>query len=141
MFAISKNSDMTQINAYLTFNGNCRYAMMFYKSCFGGELTLQTVEGSPMADKWPADVQQNILHASLIKNSLVLLASDMVGPEGLTKGNTISLAVTCSSDKEIETFFSKLSAGGTVTHPLHKFFDGTIGALTDRFGVSWILKF
>jgi PhnB protein len=135
------NSNMTQINAYLTFDGNCRQAMTFYKNCFGGELTLQTVEGSPMADKWPASVQQNILHASLIKNNLVLLASDMVGADGIIKGNTISLAITCSSDREIETFFLNLSSGGEVTHPLHKFFDGTIGALTDKFGVNWILKF
>ena len=34
---------MTQINAYLTFNGNCREAMQFYTDCLGGELYLQTI--------------------------------------------------------------------------------------------------
>jgi hypothetical protein len=37
-----------QINPYLKFNGNCREAMTFYKNCLGGELTLNTVAGSPM---------------------------------------------------------------------------------------------
>jgi PhnB protein len=39
---------MTQINAYLTLNGNCREAMTFYKECLGGELTMQAVEDSPI---------------------------------------------------------------------------------------------
>jgi PhnB protein len=131
---------MTQINAYLTFNGNCLEAMTFYKKCLGGELTLQTVKESPMAKQWPARVQQHILHASLIKGELVLLGSDMGGLEGLVKGNTISLALACSSEEEIETFFNNLSAGGKITHDLHRFFDGTIGALTDKFGMNWVLK-
>jgi PhnB protein len=131
---------MTQINPYLVFNGNCREAMAFYKQCLGGELTMQTVEESPMAHKWPAAVQKNILHASLVNGRIVLLGSDMAGPGGAVRGNTISLALNCSSDEEIEAFFSNLAEGGKVSHPLHKFFDGTIGALTDRFGMNWVLK-
>ncbi len=131
---------MTQINAYITFNGNCSEAMTFYKKCLGGELTMQTVKESPMADQWPAEVQQNILHATLVKNDVMLLASDMVGQKGIVKGNTISLALNCSSEEEINSYFKNLSSGGKITHPLHKFFDGTIGALTDRYGVNWIFK-
>lgn len=130
----------TQINPYLVFNGNCREAMAFYKNCLGGELTLLTVEESPMADQWPAAVQKDILHASLVRDSLVLLASDMAGPAGSIRGNTISLALNCSTEEEIETFFSKLAEDGKVSHPLHKFFDGTIGALTDKFGMNWVVK-
>lgn len=44
---------MTQINSYLTFNGNCREAMNFYKDCLGGELILQTIGESPLAYKMP----------------------------------------------------------------------------------------
>ena len=39
---------MTQLNVYLTFDGNCREAMTFYKECLGGELVLNTVAGSAM---------------------------------------------------------------------------------------------
>ncbi len=131
---------MTQINAYLTFNGNCREAMTFYKNCLGGELTLMSVEDSPMAEQWPKEVRKNILHASLVKNSLVLLGSDMAPKEGTVNGNAISLALNCSNEKEINDFFNNLSVGGKVTHPLHTFFDGTIGALTDQFGMNWIFK-
>ena len=130
----------TQINPYLVFNGNCREAMAFYQRCLGGELRLTKVAESPMADQWPAAVQQDILHASLVKDGLVLLASDMAGPGGSVRGNAISLALNCSTEEEIETFFSKLAEGGRVSHPLHQFFDGTIGALTDQFGMNWVLK-
>jgi PhnB protein len=131
---------MTRINAYLTFNGNCREAMTFYKKCLGGNLTLQTVKDSPMANQWPAQVQEHILYASLIKDELVLLGSDIGGSEGLVKGNTISLALRCNTEEEIEKFFSNLSSGGKITHILHKFFDGTIGALTDKYGMNWVLN-
>lgn len=130
----------TRIHVYLTFNGNCRQAMQFYKDCLGGLLRIQTVAESPMADQWPESVQQNVLHASLEKDELVLLSSDMGGSEKLVQGNTISLALNCSSREEIEHYFSNLSSGGKVTHPLHTFYDGTIGALTDKFGMNWVLK-
>jgi PhnB protein len=132
---------MTQINPYLTFNGNCREAMTFYKNCLGGELSLQTVEESPMADQWPAAAQKNILHASLVNHGLVLLGSDMGGAEKLIHGNIISLALGCSSEEEINLFFKNLSEGGKVVHPLHTFFDGTIASLTDKYGLNWVLKF
>lgn len=132
---------MTRIHAYLTFNGNCREAMTFYKDCLGGELTLQTVESSPMADEWPTHAQQNILHASLTKDELVLLGSDMAEPGEPVKGNTISLSLTCSTEEETNTFFSNLSAGGQITHPLHEFYGGTLGTLTDKFGMNWLLYY
>jgi len=68
---------MTQINSYLTFNGNCREAMHFYKDCLGGELNLQTIGQSPMADKMPAQMKEYILHATLIKDAMVLMGSEV----------------------------------------------------------------
>ena len=69
---------MKQINSYLTFNGNCREAMNFYKECLGGKLNLQTIGESPMADKMPATMKHSILHSELRKGNVVLMGSDMV---------------------------------------------------------------
>lgn len=132
---------MTVINPYLTFNGKCREAMQFYQSCLGGELTMQTVEESPMAKQWPAGAQKHVLHARLEHNNMVLLGSDMGGDQHLVTGNVISLALGCSSEEEINRFFKNLSEGGRVIHPLHRFFDGTIASLTDKYGLNWVLKF
>ena len=132
---------MTQINAYLTFNGNCREAMNFYKDCFGGELTIRAIEGSPMEDQFSNNVKDMILHASLTKDSLVILGSDLAGPDGVVNGNSISLSLNCSSEKEIKTLFTRLSSDGHVVHPLHHFFAGTMGTLTDKFGKDWLLYY
>ncbi|MCW3123731.1 MAG: glyoxalase [Flavipsychrobacter sp.] len=133
---------MLQINTYLTFNGNCREAMSFYKACLGGELTLQTIGESPLADKMPAQMKDLILHSTLTKGSLLLLGSDMVGDNGLTVGNSVSLMLDCSSENEINELYAKLSAGGKADHPLENSFWGALfGDLTDKFGNHWLLHF
>lgn len=131
---------MAKINPYLIFNGKCREAMMFYKECFGGELTLQSVGTSPMAGQWPEAVQDHILHASLINGPLTILASDMGGPGPLSNNETVMLSIVCDNEGEIATCFERLSVNGTVIHPLHHFFNGTIGSLVDKFGMNWVLK-
>lgn len=133
---------MTQINSYLTFNGNCREAMTFYKECLGGELTLQTIGDSPIANKMPPQMKESILHAVLSKDTLIIMASDMVGEKGLIKGNSVSLMLNCSNDEEIETYYINLSAGGQPTHPLEISFWGALfGGLTDKYGNHWLLHF
>jgi PhnB protein len=133
---------MTQINSYLTFNGNCREAMTFYQKCLGGKLSLQTIGESPMANKMPPKMKEYILHAALMKNNLVLMASDMVDEKGLVKGNSVSLMLNCSSEKETRTFYTNLSKGGSATHPLENSFWGALsGDLTDKFGNHWLLTY
>ncbi len=132
---------MTQINAYLGFNGNCREAMTFYKECLGGELTLQTVEGTPMAEHMPAEAGHNILHSTLTNGDWTLMATDMARGERIN-GNTVFLCLNCSSKEEIETLFFSLSSGGEVIDPLsEQFWGGTLGGLTDKFGMNWMLNY
>jgi PhnB protein len=133
---------MSSINSYLTFNGNCREAMTFYKKSLGGELVLQTIGESPLADKMPPQMKKSIVHATLTKGDLVLMASDIVGEKGLLKGNAVSLMLNCDTEKEIKKCYAKLSAGGHATHPLQISFWGALfGDLTDKFGNQWLLHF
>ena len=133
---------MTQINSYLTFNGNCREAMNFYKECLGGELVLQTIGESPLSDKMPSKMKESILHSTLTKENLLLMGSDMVDEKGLVKGNSVSLMLNCSSEDEVITCYSNLSKGGMATHPLeHTFWGALFGDLVDKFGNHWLLHF
>ncbi len=134
---------MTQINAYVGFNGKCHEAMTFYKECLGGELTLQTVESSPIAAQCAAAMQHQILHSTLMKDGvLLLMGSDMVGPAGHLPGNTVALSLNCSSEDEINTFFSKLSQEGKIVDPLKvQFWGAMFGVLTDKFDVNWMLHY
>ena len=133
---------MGQLNAYLTFNGNCREAMVFYKECLGGELSLQTIGESPMAEKMPVKMKDCILHSTLANDAMVLMATDCVPESGLVRGNAVSLCLNCNSEAEIRTCFEKLSSGGKVTHPVEDTFWGALfGGLTDKFGNHWLLNY
>ncbi len=84
-------------------------------------------------------MKNQILHASLIKDGLILLGSDMTGPDGFAKGNNIALSVNCSTEDEINTFFRKLSEGGKIIDPLKlQFWGAMFGILTDKFGIRWM---
>lgn len=129
---------MAQLNPYLRFGGNCREAMTFYKDCLGGELAMQTVGESPMAEQMP-DQKEQVFHALLRNGDPAIMGSDLVGPEGIIKGNTIAFALTCSSKDELDALRAKLSEGGTIGHPITEEFFGTIGDFVDKFGFAWML--
>jgi PhnB protein len=131
---------MAQLNAYLHFNGDCREAMNFYKSCLGGELELMAVGESPMAAQMPPGAKNNIMHSLLKSGSLSIMASDWMSPGTMTKGNNISLSLSCSSNKEADALYAKLSAGGTASHPLKDEFFGYFGDLKDKFGITWMVN-
>lgn len=133
---------MTSIHSYLTFAGNCREAMTFYQHCLGGDLNFQTIGESPLSEKMPAQMKNYILHATLSKGMQRIMASDMVGNEGLLKGNAVSLMLDCSSEEEARTYYDRLVEGGTATHPLENSFWGALfGDLKDKYGNQWLLHF
>lgn len=131
---------MTQISSYLTFNGNCREAMTFYKSCLGGELFFRTIGDAPLSETMPAAMKACILHATLTVGNWTIMATDMVYDQGLIRGNAVALMLHCSSEKETRRFYKRLAAGGAATQPLAANFWGALsGNLTDRYGNYWLL--
>ena len=140
---------MIQINPHLHLNGKTREAMAFYKDCFGGEVSIMTVAEMPADAKagMPGGVtkenESKVMHASLTKDGATLLmAADMMDPKTFTQGDTITLSINCTSEKEINDLFSKLSRGGKVTMSLgEQFWGATFGMLTDKFGIDWMLNY
>ena len=135
---------MKSIHPYLTFNGNCREAMVFYKNCLGGELSFQTTSWliPYFVSQLPAKMKKYILHAELSNENLILMASDIVSEKRLLKGNAISLLLNCKSEKEIKDCYQKLSTGGEQTHPLEETYWGALfGGLKDKYGNNWLLSY
>ena len=132
---------MAHLNPYLNFDNNCREAMNFYKECLGGELFLQTVSELPaMAAQMPPQMKDNILHSSLTSGDIVIMASDL-SREKRIEGNTVHLCINCSGENELNSFFSKLSAGGKVTEPIADMpWGAKYGALTDKYDKHWIFN-
>ena len=130
------------LHSYLTFSGNCREAMTFYQDCLGGELSFQTIGESPLPPGLPAHMKNYLVHASLCRNGFVLMASDMVGEQGLVKGNAVSMMLQCSSPEEIRTCYEKLSRDGQAAQALEPtYWGGLSGDLTDKFGNHWLLHY
>jgi len=129
---------MTKLNPYIRFNGNAQEAFTFYKSVLGGELAVTRIGDSPMAQFMP-EKKDNIFHAQLKNDMIILLGSDLTPEEGLKKGNTMLLTLECSNKEEAEKYFTQLSEGGKVGHPLSGMNFGLIGDLEDKFGVDWFV--
>jgi PhnB protein len=132
---------MAQLISYLTFNGNCREAMNFYKDCFGGQLQLMVVGESPDTAQMPKEYHGQIMHSMLGSGKINLMAADNMSPEPVAAGHNVRLCLICESQAELEALFAKLSAGGKVSNPLAKVFFGVYGDLTDKFGIDWMFQY
>ena len=130
-----------QLDAYLTFNGNCADAMRFYQRTLGGKLDLMTHAQSPIAGQTPPGSENRIMHARLAIDGRLLMASDsMVGhPYEAMKGFSLSLIYPTVA--EATRVFNALADGGKVIMPLDKtFWAKAFGMLVDRFGTPWMVN-
>lgn len=139
---------MALINPYLTFNGNCEEAFMFYKSIFGAEFTYMGRFGDMPAEggaTCPPSEADKIMHVSLpISKETTLMGSDSSEAFGQATviGNNISLSINAESRDEADRLFGGLSAGGKVTMPMDNTFWGAyFGMFTDKFGINWMVNF
>ena len=128
----------SRLNPYLNFSDNAREAMEFYKSVFGGNLTVNTFgeygTQGPEANK--------VMHAQLeTENGFTLMAADT--PEGMTTrnpGENITISLSGDDAEALRGYWEKLSNGGNVTMPMEKQMWGDeFGMCTDRFGIPWMV--
>jgi PhnB protein len=114
--------------------------MRFYQKCLGGKLTFQTVGKTSGVHRLPQQAKKYIVQATLRKNGLVLIGTDMVCDAGLLTGNSVSLLLRCPTPTETEKVYKRLSRKGHATQPLTpNYFGILIGCVTDQYGFSWIL--
>ena len=136
--ASKEQSSTMQLSTYLLFDGDCKPAMEFYHSIFGGELTLTTVGESPMKDAFPSSMHSRVLNARLKSAFADISASDWLRPtQKPIKGNTVSLYLSGGTPSDTATFFRKLSEGAEVSDALREQPFGLYGALIDKFGMRW----
>jgi len=126
-------------NAYLFFDGNCREAMKFYQSVFGGTLNMQTY--GEMDKSCPDAMKDSIMHARLSGGDILLMASDDPGATRTLGTGKIHLALGGSDEKKLRSIFEALSAGGKIGVPLEKQMWGDIyGDLRDKYDIQWMVN-
>jgi len=130
-----------QMNAYLSFRGDCEEAFLFYADCLGGTVgQLFRYAGSPMAKDVPADWQNKIMHGSLTVGDQVFMGGD-VAPERYESPKGFSLSLHLDDVNEAERVFAGLATNGSIIMPLEKtFWAARFGMLIDQFGMPWLVN-
>jgi PhnB protein len=129
----------SRLNPYISFSGNARQALEFYKAVFGGNLTLSTYgeygePGSPNADL--------IMHGMLeTDKGFTLMGADTPPGMDYQPGNTMTVSLSGDDGAELHGYWGKLTEGGTVSVALEKQMWGDeFGQCADQFGIAWMVN-
>lgn len=130
---------MLVVNPYISFKGNCRQAIEFYKIALGADvLFTQTVGESPMPNMGPA---ANIMHCTIKVGEATIMMCDDLSLEGVVDGGNISLTIGLNDPDQARQLFENLADGGSVIVPLDKtYWAEAFGVVEDKFGVRWMIN-
>jgi PhnB protein len=129
---IFQNSDKLTSGIFITFSGNCKKALTFYQTCFGGTLLFETFD-----TELQGYTEMPVISGSLISDSIVIHGSDLVHNEGRKIGNYLSIFLPCKSADERKVLVEKLESDrpGLVTR---NYEEDNLIEVTDAFDVKWV---
>ena len=126
------------LDPYLFFQGNAREAMEFYKSTFGGKLTIQTIGEAPDFPGKDSMDQDGVMH-SMLDGDVRLMASD--SPKASAESAKIELSLGGEDEATLHKYWDGLASGVKVNQPLEKApWGDTFGMLRDKYGVDWMVN-
>ncbi len=130
------------LNPYIHFNGEAEKAVEFYKSIFGGELTISRYKDNPGPPP-PDEFKEQIMHSMLKNEDFQFMVGDS-GPMGAGKmGENVSMSLSGPDEdaQKLRGYFNGLKKGGTVTVELAKApWGDEFGMLVDKFGIKWMIN-
>ena len=127
------------ITPYLTFNGNCKEALAFYRSVFpcGEPSVLPYGDYMPEGSPTPPELLRSwVMHAEMTVCGTNVWFADSAQSPG--NSGLITLSAIVPTEGEALAIYDALCAGGTVTLPPTVTFYSVFHAVVrDRFGVPW----
>lgn len=118
---------------FLTFSGNCREALTFYQTCFGGILQFKSFE--KQLNGYGA---MPVVSGSLVAENIIIHGSDLVHNEGRILGNYMAIFIHCT-----DTYVRKKLVGelefGKGDSLARNYDDDQLIEIIDAFDVRWIL--
>jgi PhnB protein len=130
----------TILNPYISFKDNAREAMEFYKTVFGGKLTVSTFKElhAPVDPSEENKIMHSVLEAD---NGIKFMAADTPKHMEYEPGKNISISLSGDNEEELKGYWEKLSDSATIRQPLEKApWGDTFGMLTDKFGIEWLVN-
>jgi len=123
-----------KITPVLMFAGQAEEAMTYYLSVFDHAeiLTLERYGANDVG------AEGTVMRASFALYGHVFLCLDSSVPHDFTFTPAISLAITCTTEEELDRLFGQLARDGRVFMPLAAYpFSPKFGWVADKYGVSW----
>ncbi len=117
---------------FITFSGNCKQALRFYQTCFGGKLQLDT-----FAQELQGYAGMPAVSGSLVADRITIHGSDLVHEEGRLLGNYLAIYLHCSNIRDRRTLVDKLGSG--ISDDTSGVDDQKLIEITDAFDVRWVL--
>jgi len=117
---------------FLTFSGNCREALTFYQTCFGGTLQFKTFE-----KEVSGYTEMPVISGSLVSEGIVIHGSDLVHNDGRILGNYIAIFIQCTNASIRKEFIEKLTCSKKSFFARND--DEKLIEITDAFDVRWVL--
>lgn len=127
------------VTPHLNFRGNAREALEFYRSVFGGDLTVARYADLGVGG---ADEQDNIVWGQVAAdNGFRIMAYDAYPGLPWSQGNDPFFVSVRGIDlDELRSFWDGLADGAVIRQPLGPSqWAPAYGMLTDRFGITWVL--
>jgi PhnB protein len=123
---------------HLNFRGDARAALEFYRSVFGGEITLVSYGDAGVPAAAPEQIMWGQVRAD---NGFQVMAYDVPANLPWDQGvNSFFVSVRGDSADEITAYWKGLSDGATVVQDLGPAgWAPLYGMIKDRFGVVWVL--
>lgn len=118
---------------FITFSGNCKKALSFYQTCFGGLLQFETFEKEIQGYS-----EVPIVSGSLVSDRIIIYGSDLVHNEGRKIGNYISVFLHCKDTSDRKELIEKLGFAKTNLF-VADYDDQKLVEITDAFDVKWVL--
>ncbi|MFF8844032.1 VOC family protein [Streptomyces sp. NPDC015127] len=130
----------SRLNPYISFSGEAKQAVEFYKDVFGGNLRINTY--GDFGSEAPPGFNDKVMHSMLeTDKGFTLMCADTPPGAEYKQGNNIAVSVSGENADELRGYWEKLSAGGNVTVPLEKQMWGDVfGMCTDKFGIAWMIN-
>ncbi|SKB69189.1 PhnB protein [Parapedobacter luteus] len=130
---IDRNNGKLVSAIFITFPGNCRRALTFYQTCFGGTLQFETFR-----ETLEGYAEVPVISGSLVSDSIIIHGSDLVYDEGRTLGNYMSIFLHCQNTLERKALIEKLAVDKK-DRAFEKDDDTKLIEVVDAFDVRWVL--
>lgn len=128
-----QDSDRSISGIFITFSGNCKKALTFYQTCFGGTLHFETFD-----KELHGYTEIPVISGALVSDRIVIHGSDLVHNEGRKIGNYLSIFLPCKNADDRKVLIEKLGSDRRDVAIRNDEEDSLI-EVTDAFDVQWVL--